>query len=73
MKLQHVILCLFYLKGYQMDCKKCISDIVGITHYRRFFSKNILDSIKKKPIEKKEINILLNKAMILAIIFFEEI
>lgn len=37
------------------------SDVVGITHYRRFFSKSSLAAIKKKPIEKNEINKLLNK------------
>lgn len=41
MKLQHVILCLFYLKGYQMDCKKCISDIVGITEKIKLCNKEL--------------------------------
>lgn len=37
------------------------SDVVGITHYRRFFSKNFIDSISKKAISNNEISKKLNK------------
>lgn len=42
-----------------------ISNVVGITHYRRFFAKNFLNKLLKKPVTEKYIKRVLKKYDIL--------